>query len=83
MATNTAITPDYEITCLMCSSPVGWLIGGALYSQSGQASPVPRRRGLFRCPRCGGSAYLEPLSKNELRPASLLPAAANRARRSA
>lgn len=49
---------DGEIRCLLCGAEVGQIVDGRFVRQTG-VGPLPRRRGLPRCPACGGSLFLE------------------------
>ena len=56
----------YSVRCLLCSTEVGQLLNGRLRRHPGCTGPLPRRGGAPRCCHCGGSLYLEPISRTEL-----------------
>ena len=50
----------YELTCMMCGTNVGQLLGGKFIPHASGALAI-RTSGGLRCSRCGGSLYLEPI----------------------
>jgi hypothetical protein len=50
----------YELTCMMCGTNVGQLLGGRFVPPASGALTT-RVGGRLRCSRCGGSLYLEPI----------------------
>jgi hypothetical protein len=50
----------YDLTCMMCGTNVGQLLGGRFVPPA-SGVPATRTGGRLRCSRCGGSLYLEPI----------------------
>jgi hypothetical protein len=46
---------------MLCGTEVGQLIHGSFRPDPGCDLPLPRRAGMARCYRCGGSLYLDPI----------------------
>jgi hypothetical protein len=49
---------NFDLTCMMCGTNVGQLLGGRCVWQASDVS-TSRADGRRRCGRCGGSLYVE------------------------
>ena len=57
----TALSTDYDVKCMMCSTEVGQILNGAFEQHAGCSAVMPHQGGMLRCCHCGGSLYLDPI----------------------
>lgn len=58
----------YDVRCMMCGAEMGQVVGGTFHSLADVRPVLPRRGGLPRCSKCGGSLYLDPGDSSLYRP---------------
>jgi hypothetical protein len=55
---------DFDVKCLLCGFELGQIISGKFIRSGDTPRPVARPDGTYRCTRCGGSLYFEPVDSS-------------------